>query len=487
MKKLLCILSILSLVPMAAFADVVDAFPDVEESHTYYESIEYVRLAGLVNGNSDDGTFTPDNTLNRAEMLKILVLAGGATETEILPYATEECFSDVPAETWFTGYVCFGKDKGYIKGYGDNTFKPAQAVTFVEGMKIAYEAFGLDWTENEAPDVWFKDLAGKAADAKYIPPTISSFDQDLLRGEMADLAARIHSDASSETGLTDYLASLGTFGDIVPTYETIENGEDLSEMDAVEIEPGEDEEDDQNVDPDPEPVDPNASKIADTVFYQSKLNPLKWIGFNMVFLENKDSDEVLAEDHTYITSDDEYAYYYFWTGCLDEICSNDEAADKADIESIAATFTFGGIAGDNVYAQAHFGFYIQTTVWGAVEAVEFQSIDDALGKNYVIINITAQGFDSAAQTIAEGDTVLFVNTDSAAHWPASDNHPTHTSYPGSDINNCGGETAIFDACEGLVEGATFEFTFNEVGTWTYHDHLDSGTTGTITVEALVVL
>ena len=64
-----------------------------------------------------------------------------------------------------------------------------------------------------------------------------------------------------------------------------------------------------------------------------------------------------------------------------------------------------------------------------------------------IIEITTSGFNPKTITIKVGDTVTFVNKDSAQHWPASNIHPTHQTYPGSDIKKCGTseESTIFDA------------------------------------------
>ena len=78
--------------------------------------------------------------------------------------------------------------------------------------------------------------------------------------------------------------------------------------------------------------------------------------------------------------------------------------------------------------------------------------------------------------------VTFFNEDSNKHWPASAMHPTHTLYPGSGIEKCGTGEKIFDACKGLEQGESFSFTFNEKGSWKYHDHLSVSSTGTIVVE-----
>ncbi|MDP3735588.1 MAG: hypothetical protein Q8R39_04135 [bacterium] len=66
-------------------------------------------------------------------------------------------------------------------------------------------------------------------------------------------------------------------------------------------------------------------------------------------------------------------------------------------------------------------------------------------------------------------------------------HPTHKLYPGSDIKKCGtlqgGEkNAMFDACGAVTPGASWSFTFTELGSWKYHDHLNPLHTGTIVVE-----
>lgn len=91
-----------------------------------------------------------------------------------------------------------------------------------------------------------------------------------------------------------------------------------------------------------------------------------------------------------------------------------------------------------------------------------------------VIEITSSGFTPSELTISRGETVTWVNKDTEEHWPASAQHPTHTVYPGSNIEKCGTaeQESIFDACHGLSPGESWSFTFNEVGTWNYHEHLD---------------
>ena len=98
-----------------------------------------------------------------------------------------------------------------------------------------------------------------------------------------------------------------------------------------------------------------------------------------------------------------------------------------------------------------------------------------------VIEITSSEFAPETLTISKGETVTFINKDTEEHWPASAMHPTHRVYPGSDIAKCFDDEAdkstLFDSCRSLAAGESWSFTFNEVGSWGYHDHLDVSLTG----------
>ena len=83
-----------------------------------------------------------------------------------------------------------------------------------------------------------------------------------------------------------------------------------------------------------------------------------------------------------------------------------------------------------------------------------------------------------------GATVTFKNESSRTMWTASDFHPSHIIYGGTslgehcpDING-----AAFDSCVGIQPGNSWNFTFNKIGSWNYHNHLKPSDTGTIIVE-----
>ncbi|MEK6949791.1 MAG: cupredoxin domain-containing protein [Nanoarchaeota archaeon] len=94
------------------------------------------------------------------------------------------------------------------------------------------------------------------------------------------------------------------------------------------------------------------------------------------------------------------------------------------------------------------------------------------------IEITVSGFNPSSLTINAGETVTWINKGSSQAWPASAVHPTHKVYP--ETGGCIGSK--FDACKSLKQGEAYSFTFNQKGTWRYHDHLNSGSIGTIIVQ-----
>ena len=86
------------------------------------------------------------------------------------------------------------------------------------------------------------------------------------------------------------------------------------------------------------------------------------------------------------------------------------------------------------------------------------------------IEMTSSGFSPSNITVTSGTTVVFKNTDTKPHWPASNPHPTHTDLPG------------FDALKSIDPGQSYSFTFTKVGTWGFHDHLNPTHGGHVTVQ-----
>ncbi len=98
----------------------------------------------------------------------------------------------------------------------------------------------------------------------------------------------------------------------------------------------------------------------------------------------------------------------------------------------------------------------------------------------VTVHLTSSGFSPSSVTIKKGQTVQWVNDTSAPMWVATAQHPTHTVYSGTSLQqHCpGGGNDAFDQCQ---NGNTYSFTFDKAGTWNYHNHSNATQFGKVVV------
>lgn len=97
--------------------------------------------------------------------------------------------------------------------------------------------------------------------------------------------------------------------------------------------------------------------------------------------------------------------------------------------------------------------------------------------SYAVV-YTDAGFLPPSLEIKKGDTVTFENGSTKGMWPASAMHPTHREYP--TTGGCIGST--FDACKSILPKEEWSFTFDKVGSWRYHNHVNSSHYGSIIIK-----
>ena len=115
----------------SASAEVV--FMDVASDHPNYEAISALANLGVIQGYPDH-TFRPDQTVNRAEALKILLLGSGILVPEI---QTQEIFPDVLSDAWYGKYVAKAKNLGIVSGDATTgLFRPGDTVNLAEALKM---------------------------------------------------------------------------------------------------------------------------------------------------------------------------------------------------------------------------------------------------------------------------------------------------------------------------------------------------------------
>lgn len=128
MKKMFLIaLSILTLTnSSSAFASTLDdnVIEDLEKFHIVEKSDD-LRL---------------DDCITRAEVVKMTSVATGNYDIDHV--GTDPIFSDVPPTHWAVKYVRTAWDNYIISGYGDDTFRPENKITYNELQKIIVSALG---------------------------------------------------------------------------------------------------------------------------------------------------------------------------------------------------------------------------------------------------------------------------------------------------------------------------------------------------------
>lgn len=104
-------------------------FKDVDATKWYANAIGYMEQYGIITGYSD-GTFKPNVTITRAEFAAI------ASRFDKLIVGNPVSFTDIDNGYWARDYISFAATKGWIKGYPDNTFKPAKSITRAEVVSL---------------------------------------------------------------------------------------------------------------------------------------------------------------------------------------------------------------------------------------------------------------------------------------------------------------------------------------------------------------
>lgn len=134
--------------PMVSAAE--KTFSDVPSNEWYTQYVSKLTEMGVIEGYSD-GTYKPNNSVNRAEMSKIATKL--ATMTGVVKDANDmsgaASFSDVPSDQWYYGYVSVLSKNKILEGYRDASgnltgrFGPGDFVNRAEASKILLLAAGI--------------------------------------------------------------------------------------------------------------------------------------------------------------------------------------------------------------------------------------------------------------------------------------------------------------------------------------------------------
>lgn len=172
-------------------------FNDVQSLHINKTAVDYLKSNQVIQGYSD-GTYKPENRINRAEFVKILI--GSQIQNPTGTY----CFSDVRDE-WYASYICTAKRLGYVKGYPDGTFRPSAYINFAEASKIIATALKVQTDTTGTQGEWFAGYVNGMAKKNAIPTSVQFFDKDITRGEMAEMIWRLKANKTDKPS-QDYVS-----------------------------------------------------------------------------------------------------------------------------------------------------------------------------------------------------------------------------------------------------------------------------------------
>lgn len=104
---------------------------DVLVKAWYHDAVDYVVEHGIMTGTSAT-TFEPNTTLSRAMVAQILYNLEGQPTAD-----GKSSFTDASGH-WAANAIAWAQETGVVSGYGNNTFRPNQAVTREELAQMLY-------------------------------------------------------------------------------------------------------------------------------------------------------------------------------------------------------------------------------------------------------------------------------------------------------------------------------------------------------------
>lgn len=202
-------IKILMLISIAVCCLTVPAFAqysDVTADTIYSNAVINLSRMGIIGG-YDDGTFHPQDSLTRAQLMKVIVISLGKGD-EALAKNYSTIFSDIPTDYWANGYINVAVENNIITGYSDGTFKPEQEVSYSQGVTILLRALG--YSSSDIKGVWPQNYIEKAKSLKISDGINLSANSILTRADLCLLLDRTL--ATKTKGTTKTLAEQSELG-----------------------------------------------------------------------------------------------------------------------------------------------------------------------------------------------------------------------------------------------------------------------------------
>ena len=160
-------------------------FQDVTADQWFYEAVDHMASEGCILGISQTH-FGPALNMNRASFVTLLGRLEGVEKT-----FTETRFSDVPADSFYSGYVAWADKQGIVKGLTETMFGPAESVNRAQMVTFLYRyavSEGMDVTVADADALLAQFPDGAALPEWTKAPFAWALDRGIINGMDGTLA-----------------------------------------------------------------------------------------------------------------------------------------------------------------------------------------------------------------------------------------------------------------------------------------------------------
>lgn len=167
----------------------VSVFIDLNPATNVGMAADFLFRNGIIGG-FPDHTFRANQSVNRAEAAKFLMLARYKNVQE---QRNSGRFWDIPDGEWYVRFVMKAAELGIISGYPDGAFRPQNPVKTAEFLKMLTLTFDaprdMAFVYTDVPsDSWFTSFAGIAQHYQLFPDRPQGWllpEKELTRGEVA--------------------------------------------------------------------------------------------------------------------------------------------------------------------------------------------------------------------------------------------------------------------------------------------------------------
>ena len=188
-------------------------FGDVPDGGPHRTAMEWMARNEWMKADPQ-GHFSPDRTVDRASLVRVMVEMSGGKAGECLRTFRETqgtsavLMQDVAPGLWYEPYVCAGLGKKIIVPDTSGNFRPAAPVAFAEAAAMIARTLSLPQKRDAA--IWYKPAIDALAARRAIPDDVTSFEMPLTRAILAEIIYRLRAPDPGQPSLTyDAIAKAG--------------------------------------------------------------------------------------------------------------------------------------------------------------------------------------------------------------------------------------------------------------------------------------